>query len=141
MPTERTRTDAVMPLAARRTFRLGAVMALSLALAYGLAMPLPFLAPMFAVLLTAAPAPPMGPKNFAGCCWSWPSRSASGWCCTPLLRIYPVSAVMMIAAGLFVSTYLGVGRGKAWSATLLAIGLTMIPAAGLHGSTRWRARS
>ena len=38
---------------------------------------------------------------------------------------------MMIAAGLFASTYLGVGRGKAVVATLLTIGLTMIPAAGL----------
>ena len=38
---------------------------------------------------------------------------------------------MMIAAGLFASTYLGVGKGKAMVATLLTIGLTMIPAAGL----------
>ena len=54
-----------MPLAARRTFRLASVVALSLALGYGLAMPLPFFAPFFGALLTTAPAPPMGLKGHA----------------------------------------------------------------------------
>ena len=48
MPIERDLNDAVMPLGARRTFRFGLVMALSLALGYGLAMPMPFFAPIFA---------------------------------------------------------------------------------------------
>ena len=41
--------DVAMPLGARRTFRLGLVTALSLALAYGLGMQFPFLAPLFAI--------------------------------------------------------------------------------------------
>lgn len=120
-----------MPLDARRTFRFGAVVVLSLALAYGLATPLPFLAPIFAVLLTAAPAPPMGAKQLLGLMLVVAITLGIGLVLTPVLRSYPISAVMMIAAGLFASTYLGVGKGKAMVAALLTIGLTMIPAAGL----------
>ena len=43
-----------MPIAARRVFRLSLTMALALAGAYGLALPLPYLAPLFALVLTAA---------------------------------------------------------------------------------------
>lgn len=120
-----------MPLGARRSFRFGAVVALTLALAYGLATPMPFLAPMFAVLLTAAPAPPMGPKQLLGLLLVVAITLGIGLVLTPVLRTYPITAVVMIAAGLFASTYLGVGRGKAMVGTLLTIGLTMIPAAGL----------
>jgi hypothetical protein len=38
---------------------------------------------------------------------------------------------MLVASGLFVSTYMGVGLGKGAVSTLLTIGLTMIPAAAL----------
>jgi hypothetical protein len=124
-------TDAVMPLAARRTFRLGAVAALSLALAYGLATPLPFLAPLFAVFLTATPAPPMGVKGLLGLLLVVVITLGTGLVLTPILRNYPASGVMMIAAGVFISTYMSVGLGKGPVATLLTIGLTMIPAAGL----------
>ncbi|QSX75593.1 DUF2955 domain-containing protein [Lysobacter arenosi] len=117
--------------AARRTFRLASVVALSVALAYGLAMPLPFMAPLFAVLLTATPAPPPGPKALFMLLLLVAVTLGIGLVLNPLLRNYPVSAVMMIAAGLYVSTYLSVGKGKGLVGTLLAVGLTMIPAAGL----------
>ena len=120
-----------MPLGARRTFRFGAVVALTLVLAYGLATPMPFLAPMFAVLLTAAPGPPMGPKQLLGLLLVVAITLGIGLVLTPVLRTYPITAVVMIAAGLFASTYLGVGKGKAMVGTFLTIGLTMIPAAGL----------
>ncbi|MBF6026022.1 DUF2955 domain-containing protein [Lysobacter niastensis] len=120
-----------MPLAARRTFRFGTVAALALALAYGLAMPLPFLAPLLAITLTAAPAPPMGPKGLLGLMLVVAITLGAGLVLTPVLRHYPLTGVMMIAAGLFVSTYMSVGLGKGAVATLLTIGITMIPAAGL----------
>jgi len=120
-----------MPLPARRTFRLGAIAALSLALAYGFATPLPFLAPLFAVALTATPAPPMRLKALAGLLLVVGITLGTGLVLTPVLRYYPWSGVMMIAAGVFVSTYMSVGLGKGAVATLLTIGLTMIPAAGL----------
>jgi hypothetical protein len=63
MPTEAGRA---MPLQSRRVFRLALTMTLSLAWAYGAGLPLPFLAPLFALLLTAKPSPPMGPKGLLG---------------------------------------------------------------------------
>jgi hypothetical protein len=120
-----------MPLAARRTFRFSAVAALALALAYGLDTPLPFLAPLFAVVLTATPAPPMGLKGLAGLMLVVALTLGIGLALAPVLRHYPLSGVMMIATGLFASTYLGVGLGKGAVATFLTVGLTMIPAAGL----------
>jgi hypothetical protein len=120
-----------MPLAARRTFRIAAVMGLSLALAYGFGMPLPFLAPLFAILLTATPAAPMGPKSLLGLLVVVSITLGTGLVLAPVLRYYPWSGVMLIAVGLFVSTYLGVGMGKGLVSTLLTIGLTMIPAAAL----------
>src|SRR5205085_1014867 len=108
-PIEHARdgTRSVMPLATRRTFRLGAVAALSLALAYGFATPLPFLAPLFAIVLTATPAPPMGPKALLGLLAVMAITLGTGLALTPVLRLYPVSGVLLVATGLFVSTYLG----------------------------------
>src|SRR5687768_12914719 len=122
-----------MPLPARRTFRIAGVMGLSLAFAYGWGTPLPFIAPLFALFLTAGPAPPMGAKSLLGLLVVVSLTLGLGLVLAPILRLYPVSGVMMIAAGLFASTYLGVGMGKGLVSTLLSMGLTMIPAAGLMG--------
>ncbi len=120
-----------MPIEARRTFRLAAVIALSLALAYGLAMPLPFFAPLFALLLTAAPAPPMGLKALIRLALVVIVTLGIGLLLTPLLDKYLVPAVLIIAIGLYLSTYVSVGLRKGLVGSLLAMGLTLIPAAGL----------
>jgi hypothetical protein len=120
-----------MPLAARRTFRLATVVALSLALAYGVGMPLPFFAPVFAILLTAAPAPPMGLKGLLGLCVVVIVTLGVGLMLTPLLGKYPASALLIIAAGLYISTIVSIGLGKVLVGSLLTMGFTLIPAAGL----------
>ena len=108
-------------------------MGASLAFAYGWGTPLPFIAPLFALYLTAGPAPPMGAKSLLGLLVVIALTLGLGLVLAPILRLYPVSGVMLIAAGLFASTYLGVGKGKGAVSTLLTMGLTMIPAAGLMG--------
>jgi hypothetical protein len=120
-----------MPIDARRTFRLAAVVALALALAYGLAMPMPFFAPLFALLLTATPAPPMGLKALLGLALVVIVTLGVGLLLTPLLDKYLVPAVLIIAAGLYLSTYVSIGLRKGLVGSLLAMGLTLIPAAGL----------
>lgn len=119
-----------MPLGARRTFRLGLVTALALALAYGLGIQFPFLAPLFAFLLTSAPAPPMGLKGLLGLLLVVTITLGVGLLLTPLLAKYALSAVLIIAVGLYLSAYISVGLGKAQVATLLTVGFTLIPAAG-----------
>jgi hypothetical protein len=125
--------DAVLPIGARRTFRLSSVVALSLALAYGLGMPLPFLAPVFAVLLTAAPEPPMRLKGLLELILVVMITLGVGLLLIPALRNYPLSAVLMIGTGLYVSTLVTIGLGKGLIGTFLALGFTFIPAAGLVG--------
>lgn len=120
-----------MPVSARRTFRLATVIAVALALAYGFAMPLPFFAPLFALLLTATPAPPLGLKGLLGLALVVLVTLGVGLLLTPLLAKYPLTAVLMIAAGLYLSTHVSVGLRKALVGSLLAMGFTLIPAAGL----------
>jgi hypothetical protein len=119
-----------LPISARRVFRLSLTLALSLAAAYGLAIPLPYVAPIFALLLTAAPAPPMGPKGLLGLILVVLATLGTGLLVTPMLQNYAVTAVLVVAAGLYFSTYLTVNRGKGPVGTLLALGFTLIPAAG-----------
>ena len=119
-----------MPTAARRVLRLGLTMALSLAAAYAFAAPLPYVAPIFALLLTAGPTPPMGAKGLVGLIVVVLATLGIGLLVTPMLRDYPVSAVLVVGAGLYFSTYITVNRGKGPVGTLLTVGLTLIPAAG-----------
>ena len=123
----------MIPLPARRTFRFGAVAALSLWFAYALEAPFPFFAPLFAVLMTATPGPPMGPKMLFKVLLVLALTLGIGLLLAPVLRYYPITGVLVIAVGLFLTTFMSVGLGKGTPATLLTIGLTMIPAAGLMG--------
>jgi hypothetical protein len=119
------------PIAARRVFRLASAMALALAAAYGFAMPLPFLAPLFVLMLGAVPAAPIGPKALVGLVIVVLITLGVGLVMVPLLESYPVSAVLMVAAGLFFGTWQSLRLGNAMVGTLLGAGLTLIPAAGV----------
>jgi hypothetical protein len=119
-----------MPVAARRIFRLSLIVALALAGAYAFALPLPFLAPLFAFLLAAAPAPPMGLKGLIGLILLVLLTLGIGLLLIPVLIHYPVSAVLIVAVGLYFSSYLTVNKGKGPVGTLLTVGFTLIPAAG-----------
>lgn len=120
-----------MPVEARRIYRVSLTMALALASAYALAVPLPFLAPLFALLMTVAPAPPMGLKGLLGLVLVVLITLGIGLLLIPVLNYYPVSAVLIVAIGLYFSTYLTVHVGKALVGTFLTIGFTLIPAAGM----------
>lgn len=119
-----------MNLKARRIFRLSATMALSLAAAYVLQMPLPYLAPMFAAMFTSTPQPPMGLKALLGLLLVILLTLGIGLLLIPLLNYYAITAVLLVMLGMYLSFYLTVNLGKAQFGTLLALGLTMISAAG-----------
>ncbi len=120
-----------MPIQARRVFRLSLTVALTLAIAYGLNFPLPYIAPIFALMLTLKPAPPMGAKGLFGLILVMLLTLGVGLLLIPVLVNYPVSAVLLIAMGLYFSTYQTVHHEKALVGGLLTIGFTIIPAAGL----------
>ena len=119
-----------MHLQARRIFRLSGTLALTLAGAYALQLPLPFIAPLFALLLTATPAPPMGPKRLLALVLVVLLTLGTGLLLIPLLRHYPASALLLVALGLYFSFYLTIGKGQALVGTFLTVGFTLISVAG-----------
>ncbi len=120
-----------MPIKARRIFRLSLTLALSLAGAYALQLPLPFLAPLFALLFTTAPAPPIGVKGLFGLILVVLITLGVGLLLIPLLIHYPTSAILIVAVGLYFSNYLTLNMGKGLIGALLTVGFTLISAAGM----------
>lgn len=120
-----------IPLAARRVFRLSLAIGLTLAAAYGLAIPLPYVAPIFALVLTATPGPPLGVKALIGLLLLVLFTMSAGLLLVPVLVRYPAVGLMIVALGLFLSTDLTVNRGKAAVGAFLTVGLTLITAAGI----------
>ncbi|TXS90178.1 DUF2955 domain-containing protein [Parahaliea maris] len=118
-----------LPLAARRSFRLALTATLALTTAYGLAIPLPFIAPLMAVVLGATAQPPPGAKQSFVLLLILTLMFSVGVLLGPLLQYAPVSALLLIGLGLYVSSQLAIVGGKDAPATLLALGLTAIPAA------------
>jgi uncharacterized membrane protein YccC len=119
-----------MLIQARRIFRLSLVAALALAAAYGLHIPLPFIAPLLAFLLTAPGGPPMNSKSLLKLLIVIVLTCSIGLLLIPFLLYYPLTAILLVAVGLYVSTYLTVNKGKVLFGTFLTIGFTLISAAG-----------
>jgi hypothetical protein len=119
-----------MPIYARRVFRLSLTTALSLAVAYAMALPLPFLAPIFAFMITSQPSPPLNLKGLIGLVAVVSITSGIGLLIIPLLIYYSFAAVLIITVGLHLCGYLLVNLGKNLVGTFLAMGFTMIPVTG-----------
>ncbi len=119
-----------MHIQARRIFRLSTVVALTLVLAYALQLPLPFIAPLFALMFAAPPAPPMKLKSLLGLLLLVLVTLGIGLLLIPFLISYPMTALLLVALGLYFSAYLSVNQGKALVGTFLTIGFTLISAAG-----------
>lgn len=118
-----------MPLPARRVFRLALTMALALVVAYGLAPPLPFLAPVFALMLAAKPAPPIGVKGLLLVALLLTLTLGTGLLLAPLLQHYAAAGVLIAALGVYLSNYLTLNLAKGMVGMLLIVGITMISAA------------
>jgi hypothetical protein len=119
-----------MHLQARRVFRLAAVPALSLAVAYALSIPLPFLAPLFAFMLVSMPGPPIGLKGLVGLVVMIAISLGLGLLLIPMLLHYQVTALLIVAFGVYLSSYLTINMGKMLFGTFMTIGFTLISAAG-----------
>ncbi len=119
-----------MHLQARRVFRLAAVPSLSLAVAYGMAIPLPFLAPLFAFMLVSMPGPPIGLKGLVGLVVMIMISLSLGLLLIPMLLHYQVTAVLIVAFGVYLSSYITINMGKMLFGTFMTIGFTLISAAG-----------
>ncbi len=123
-----------MPVGVRRVFRLSLTVALALVIGYGLALNLPYLVPIFAVLLAASPGPPMPPKKLAVLVIAVVIILGAGLMLSPMLVNYPLSAVLIVCCGIYLSSYLTVNMGQGVIAAFLMIGLTLISAVGTQSS-------
>lgn len=122
-----------MSLAAKRVFRLSLTITLALGVAYALAQPLPFVAPLFAFMLGAAPKPPMGLKGLLGLLLVLVITMSSGLLVLPALLHYPATGLLLVLLGLYFANYVTLNLGKAPVGALLTMGVAMISAAGLAG--------
>ncbi|MDB5993999.1 MAG: hypothetical protein JWP42_1135 [Pseudomonas sp.] len=124
MPTERSPR-------AQRALRLATGTALCLAASFGLALPIPFLAPVLAVVLLASLNRPLPFKAGVVLAVAALLTTSVGLLLIPLLRYFPVSGVLLIGLGLFLVFRFGLRGGNALIVTFLVIGLTMISSAGV----------
>lgn len=123
MPTKRTPRG-------QRSLRLATGTALCLATSFGLALPIPFLAPVLALLFLATLNQPLPFKAGIALALVAMLTTGIGLLLIPLLRYYPLSGLLLIGLGLFVVFRFGLRGGNTLIVTFLVIGLTMISAAG-----------
>lgn len=114
----------------QRSLRLATGTALCLAASFGLALPIPFLAPVLALLFLATLNQPLPLKAGVVLALVAMLTTGVGLLLFPLLRYYPVSVLSLIGVGLFVVFRFGLRGGNNLIVTFLVIGLTMISAAG-----------
>jgi len=119
-----------MHIQARRIFRLTIVPALALTVAYALHIPLPYIAPLFAFILTSIPGPPLNAKKLIVLLLVVLLTLGLGVLLIPFLLNFQVSAVLLVMVGLYLSSYLTVNLKKNLPGLFMAMGLTMISAAG-----------
>ncbi|MHC8320500.1 DUF2955 domain-containing protein [Pseudomonas sp. GB2N2] len=124
MPTERSPR-------AQRALRLATGTALCLAVSFGLAMPIPFIAPVLALLLLASVNRPLPLKACVVLTLAAMLTTGVGLLLIPVLRYYPVGGVLLIGLALFLVFRFGLRGGNNLIVTLLVIGLTMISSAGV----------
>ncbi|WP_336332468.1 DUF2955 domain-containing protein [Pseudomonas putida] len=121
-----------MPIELRRlrALRLAWGVALCLAVSFGMGLPVPILAPVFAVLLLAMRSQPLPLRAAPALAVLVLLACGSGLLLIPLLRHAPVSGVLLVGVGVFLTLRYALLGGNGLLANLLVIGLTMIAAAG-----------
>ncbi|WP_207887290.1 DUF2955 domain-containing protein [Pseudomonas sp. 30_B] len=124
-----------MELRRRRALRLAWGVALCLAASYGIGLPIPFLAPVLAVLLLAMRAQALPLKAAPALAILVLLSCGIGLLLIPLLRHAPLSGVLLVGVGLYLVFRYALRGGNGLLANLLVIGLTMIAAAGTSDFT------
>lgn len=121
-----------MPIELRRlrALRLAWGTALTLAASFGVGLPVPFLAPVLAVLLLAMRAQALPLRAAPALALLVLFSAGSGLLLIPLLRNAPTSGVLLVGLGLFLCFRYLLQGGNGLLANLLVIGLSMVSAAG-----------
>ncbi len=113
-----------------RALRLATGTALCLAISFGMDLPIPVVAPVFAVFLHASINRPLPLKAGLGLVLVVAITTGSGLLLVPFLRYHPMVGVLLIGLCLFLAFRYGLRGGNNLVSTFLVAGLTMISAAG-----------
>jgi len=111
--------------------RLATGTAMCLAASFGLGLPIPFIAPVLALLLLASVNRALPFKAGLALALIAMLTTGVGLLLIPILRYYPVSGVLLIGVCLFLVFRFGLRGGNNLIVTFLVIGLTMISSAGV----------
>jgi hypothetical protein len=114
----------------RRALRVAVGTALCLAISFALDLPIPVVAPVFAVFLLATQNRPLSLRAGVVFALVVAFTTGSGLLFVPVLRYYPVAGVLLIGLTLFLAFRYGLRGGNNLVSTFLVAGLTMISAAG-----------
>ena len=118
-----------------RALRLAWGVALCLAVSFGIGLPVPILAPVFAVLLLAMRSQPLPLRAAPALALLVLLACGSGLLLIPLLRHAPLAGVLLVGVGVFLTLRYALKGGNGLLANLLVVGLTMIAAAGTSDFT------
>jgi hypothetical protein len=122
--------ENALQLPGRRALRVATGTALCLAVSFALDLPIPVVAPVFAVFLLATQNRPLSFKAGIAFALVVALTTGSGLLLVPLLRHYAFAGVMITGLMLFLAFRYGLRGGNNLVATFLVAGLTMISAAG-----------
>lgn len=119
---------------ARRALRLALGTAASLAVSFGMAWPVPVMAPVLTVFLFATMDRPLPLKAGVGLALMVMLTTGSGMLLVPFLRHAPLTGVLMAGLCLFLAFRHGLRGGNNLVSTFLVAGVTLISAAGTANS-------
>ncbi|MFP3566027.1 DUF2955 domain-containing protein [Paraburkholderia sp. SIMBA_030] len=122
--------DDPLRLPSRRTLRVATGTAVCLSISFALDLPIPVVAPVFAVFLLATQNRPLSFKAGVAFAVVVALTTGSGLLIVPLLRHYAFAGVMLVGLMLFLAFCYGLRGGNTLVSTFLVAGLTMISAAG-----------
>ncbi|ALL69301.1 putative Membrane protein [Paraburkholderia caribensis MBA4] len=122
--------DNRLEIAGRRVLRVATGTALCLTFSFALDLPIPVVAPVFAVFLLATQNRPLSLRAGVAFALVVALTTGSGLLVVPLLRYYAFAGVLIIGLMLFLAFGYGLRGGNNLVATFLVAGLTMVSAAG-----------
>jgi len=128
MPTEQRALAASDPRP-QRALRMGAGTALSVAVSYGMALPIPMMAPVLAAFLLVMRNRPLSFKEGLGLTMVVAVTTGIGLLLGPVLHYFSLSGVAIVGLCLFLAFRRAMLGGNNLVTTFLAAGLTMISAA------------
>lgn len=114
----------------KAVLRLTVGLGLAAMIAYGLALPLPFLCCLMAVILLTKPGPPLPLVKGLVVAILLAGLVVLGVFMVPLLENYPMSGVLLTSVILFALFFLGLRTGNPLT-QVLVIAFTLIPVAGV----------